>query len=51
MHNHRRHHFKSDKHWLGVSMLSGDLLMGTDDDPDEVKLSPTVRTIHGAKPA
>jgi len=44
--NHRRHHFKSEKHWLGVSMLSGDLLMGTAGEPGEVAHSPTVRTIY-----
>jgi len=44
--NHRRHHFKNEKHWLGVSMLGGDLLMGTATDPGAVELSPTVRTIH-----
>jgi len=45
--NHRRHHFKSEKYWLGVSMLSGDRLLGTDGDPREVERSATVRTIHG----
>ncbi len=49
--NHRRHHFKSEKHWLGVSMLGGDRLLGTDDDPGDVAHSPTVRTIHGPQPA
>jgi hypothetical protein len=45
--NHRRHHFKNEKYWLGVSMLSGDRLLGTDGDPAEVAHSATVRTIHG----
>ena len=45
--NHRRHHFKNEKYWLGVSMLSGDLLMGTAGDPGEIEASPTVRTIYG----
>jgi len=49
--NHRRHHFKSEKHWLGVSMLGGDLLMGTATDPSEVELSPTVRTVHAESAA
>ncbi len=44
--NHRRHHFKSEKYWLGVSMTSGDLLMGTSAEPEEIERSPTVRHLH-----
>ena len=49
--NHRRHHFKSEKHWMGVSMLSGDLLMGTAAEPHHVEHSPTVRHLHKGEAA
>lgn len=49
--NHRRHHFKSEKYWLGVSMLSGDLLMGTSAEPHNVEHSPTVRLLHKGEAA
>ncbi len=49
--NHRRHHFKNEKYWMGVSMSSGDLLMGTDAAPDGVEHSPTVRHIHQGEAA
>jgi len=49
--NHRRHHFKNEHYWMGVSMISGDLLMGTSADPDEVKHSPTVRHVHQGEAA
>jgi len=49
--NHRRHHFKNEKYWLGVSMLSGDLLLGTAADPDEVIRSATVRTLSDERAA
>jgi hypothetical protein len=31
--NHRLHHFKNDHYWFGVTMLSGDRLLGTAPDP------------------
>lgn len=43
--NHMLHHYKSEKHWYGVSMLSGDLIMGTRPDPQSTPKSPTVRTL------
>jgi len=43
--NHVLHHYKSETHWYGVSMLLGDRLMGTLGDPREVPKSPTVRTL------
>ena len=43
--SHRLHHFKSEKHWLGVSMLMGDRIMGTAPDPRQVERSETVRTL------
>jgi len=49
--NHRRHHFKNEKYWLGVSMLGGDLLLGTSADPEEVQHSATVRRLHDERAA
>ena len=43
--NHRLHHFKNERHWYGVTALSGDHLFGTSGDPATVPLSPTCRTI------
>ncbi len=43
--NHRLHHCKSERHWLGVTMLLGDRLLGTGGDPDRVDTSPTCRTL------
>ena len=43
--SHRLHHFKSEKHWLGVSMLMGDRIMGTSPDPKAISKSSTVRTL------
>jgi hypothetical protein len=43
--SHRLHHFKSEKYWFGVTMLSGDRLLGTQPDPSEVETSPTCRTL------
>jgi len=43
--SHRLHHFKSEHHWLGVSMLMGDRLFGTAPDARSVEKSDTVRTL------
>jgi len=43
--NHRLHHFKNEHHWFGVTMRGGDVLLGTDPDPDDVPASPTARTL------
>lgn len=43
--SHRRHHFKSERHWYGVSMLSGDRLLGTAPPVDQVPTSTTVRDL------
>jgi hypothetical protein len=43
--NHRLHHCKSEKHWLGVTMLLGDRVLGTSGDPRAVPTSPTCRTL------
>jgi len=43
--SHRRHHFKNENHWLGVSMLMGDRLLGTAPDAKAVEKSETVRTL------
>ena len=45
---HRLHHFKSEHHWFGVSMLAGDALLGTAPDPRSVDTSDTVRSLHSA---
>lgn len=43
--NHRLHHCKSEKHWLGVTMLLGDIVLGTGGHPKDVETSPTCRTL------
>lgn len=43
--NHRLHHFKNEHYWMGVTMLSGDRLMGTDPHKSDVPLSGTCRTL------
>jgi len=46
--NHRLHHFKSERYWYGVTMLSGDWLLGTSPRPSDVPGSPTARTLRGS---
>ncbi len=43
--NHRLHHCKSEKHWLGVTMFLGDTVFGTGGHPREVETSPTCRNL------
>jgi hypothetical protein len=43
--NHRLHHFKNERYWMGVTMLSGDRLLGTAADPARVPTSATARTL------
>lgn len=43
--NHRLHHCKSEKHWLGVTLLLGDRVLGTGGHPSEVPTSATCRTL------
>jgi hypothetical protein len=43
--NHRRHHFKNESYWYGVTMLGGDRLLGTAPPFDAVPASPTARTL------
>lgn len=43
--NHRLHHFKHEQNWFGVTMLSGDRIMGTAPAPNEVETSETVDTL------
>ncbi|RIL00061.1 MAG: fatty acid hydroxylase [Proteobacteria bacterium] len=43
--SHRRHHFKNENYWFGVTMLSGDRLLGTAPDVADVPTSPTARTL------
>lgn len=49
--NHRRHHFKNEHYWYGVTMTSGDRWLGTQPDVDEVETSPTARDLLGDRPA
>jgi hypothetical protein len=43
--NHRRHHFKNEHYWFGVTMLGGDRLLRTAPDVADVPTSPTARTL------
>ena len=43
--SHRRHHFKNENQWWGVSMLMGDRLLGTAPAVSEVEKSDTVRAL------
>lgn len=45
--NHRRHHFKNEHYWFGVTMLSGDRLLRTAPAHDAVPTSPTCRALEG----
>jgi hypothetical protein len=45
--NHRRHHFKNEHYWFGVTMLSGDRLLRTGPAHEVVPTSPTARTLEG----
>ena len=43
--NHRRHHFKNEHYWFGVTMLGGDRLLRTSPDLATVATSNTARTL------
>lgn len=44
--NHRRHHYRNERYWLGVTTNSGDRLLRTyPADPSDVDLSDTARTL------
>ncbi|MCB1155155.1 sterol desaturase family protein, partial [bacterium] len=43
--NHRLHHFRNEKYWYGVSMLSGDYILRTHPDAKSTPLSDTVMTL------
>jgi hypothetical protein len=43
--NHRLHHCKNEHYWFGVTMLSGDRLLGTAPALDQVPTSATCRTL------
>lgn len=46
--NHRRHHYRNEAYWLGVTSNLGDRLLGTLPRSDEqVPRSPTARTLDG----
>ena len=48
--SHRRHHFKNEHYWYGVTMLSGDRVLGTRPDADAVPTSDTARSLLGSEP-
>ncbi len=43
--SHMLHHYKSEKHWYGVSRLEADAVLGTRADPQLLPTSPTVFTL------
>lgn len=45
--NHRRHHFKNENYWYGVTMLGGDRLLGTAPELASVPTSKTARNLEG----
>ncbi len=47
--HHVLHHFKSEKHWFGVSMTFADRVIGTSPPADQVPKSPTCKTL-GVEP-
>jgi hypothetical protein len=42
---HRWHHYRNEHYWFGVTMHTGDRVLRTYPDRDEVDLSPTARTL------
>ncbi len=44
--NHRRHHFKNEHYWFGVTMLGGDRLLRTAPAVAAVPTSPTARSLE-----
>ena len=47
--NHRRHHFKNEHDWFGVTRLGGDRLLGTGPALGAVPTSPTARSLEGVR--
>jgi hypothetical protein len=43
--NHRLHHCKNEKYWMGVSTQLGDKVLGTSPDPKATETSKTCRTL------
>lgn len=39
------HHFQHEDYWYGITTTAGDVLLGTNPNPKDVPLSPTVRTL------
>ncbi|KLL13072.1 sterol desaturase family protein [Protofrankia coriariae] len=44
--NHRLHHFRNERYWLGVTSNIGDVLLGTNPPRDAVPVSPTAAYAH-----
>lgn len=49
--HHRLHHYRNERHWLGVTSRSGDRLFRTMPKRHEVALSTTARNLGLARPA
>jgi hypothetical protein len=44
--NHRLHHFRNERYWLGVTSNLGDRMLRTNPAKAEVPLSPTAQALH-----
>lgn len=42
---HRWHHYRNEHYWFGVTMHTGDRVLRTSPNRDDVELSPTARTL------
>lgn len=45
------HHFQHEGYWYGVTMIGGDILLGTNPEPQSVPKSPTARSLGHATDA
>ncbi|MFO0630041.1 MAG: sterol desaturase family protein [Polyangiales bacterium] len=45
--NHRLHHYRNERYWLGFTLPHVDALLGTEPDPRSVPHSPTARDLFG----
>lgn len=49
--NHRLHHWRNERYWLGVTSNAGDRVLGTYRARSQVPLSPTARNLRVSPPA
>lgn len=49
--NHRLHHFRNERYWLGFTLPLVDRLLGTDPEPGSVPHSKTAMDLHGLRAA